>query len=187
VHHDSELARVRILLGERPVSVRDAGEDDIGAVAHVYVDSVQRSFVCVYPDEYLEGLSVEKREQVARERFSRAGYRLLVAETVTGKMVGFVDCGPPVLDSVPFGRQIYSLYVLPEFHRLGVGKSLFDACISRIVADGFTGLCLDTVEASPYRKFYDRIGGRVVGNAKHTIGGQAMDTIIYGWDELEAV
>ena len=187
VDTESDLERVRILLEEMPVAVRGAGKDDIGAVARVYVDAVQRSFVCVYPDEYLAGLSAEKRERVALDRFERKGYHLLVAETATGKMIGFADCGGPVLENVGLDRQIYSLYVLPEFHRLGVGKGLFDACVSRIVDDGFKGLCLDTVEASPYRKFYDRIGGRVVGNGKHTIGGVEMETIIYAWDDLEAL
>jgi len=187
VDTESDLERVRILLEEMPVTVRDGSDDDIGAVAGVYVDAVRRSFVCVYPDEYLESLSVGKRERVALERFAREGYRLLVAETATGKMIGFIDCGPPVLENVGSERQIYSLYVLPEFHRLGVGKSLFDACVSRLVDDGFSSVCLDTVEASPYRKFYDRIGGRVVGNDKHTIGGEEMETIIYAWDDLETL
>ncbi|CAN5376894.1 hypothetical protein BH10ACI2_BH10ACI2_21940 [soil metagenome] len=183
----ADFERVRILLEEMPISIREAGEVDVAAVSQVFVDSVRSSFACIYPDEYLDALSVEKREQIALERFSRVGYRLFVAETATGKAVGFVDCGPSVLENVVHERQIYSLYLLSEYQKLGIGKKLFKACASRAIGDGYNELCLDTVKRSPYRKFYDKIGGIVLGGGEHQIGNEKMDTVIYAWRDLGAL
>ncbi len=187
VDTEHDLKRARIMMEEMPVSIREASEIDIPEVAQVYVESVQRSFECVYPQEYLDGLSAERCEKVIHERFCKPNYRLFVAESATKKMVGFVDSGMPVLDGVSHERQIFSIYLLPEFQTLGIGGDLFTACTSTLIADGVRTLCLDTVEASPYRRFYDRLGGSVVGHGKHRLGETEMATVIYGWEDLNAL
>jgi len=179
-----DFERVRIILEEMPVSVREGNDRDIPDVSRVYVESVRRSFEYIYPQEYLDGLSVEARADVMNKRLTKPGYRVFVAETATDQVVGFVDCGEPVLENVPHQRQIYSLYVLPEFQKLGVGRDLVKTCVLKMIDDGFQSFCLDTVERSPYRRFYDKIGGKVIGHDEHTIGGEEMQTIIYGWDDL---
>jgi 3-deoxy-manno-octulosonate cytidylyltransferase (CMP-KDO synthetase) len=181
VDTEDDLERVRILLEEMPVTYQEGSEKDVQEIAEVYVDTVRRSFGCIYPDEYLDSLSIEKRVSASLERFSRKDYRLFTARTATGKLVGFADSGEPILNEVSQVCQLYSIYLLPEYHGLGIGKSLFKAC-----ATGIESLCLDTVESSPYRRFYDRIGGKIVGTGRHDFGGVELDTVIYAWDDLGA-
>lgn len=184
VDTDEDFERVRILIEEMPITYREASEDDVGEVSQVYVETVRRSFATVYPWEYLNSLSVERREKIARERFASPNYGLVVAESATGRLVGFADFGAPVLNGASRDRQIYSIYMLPEFQRLGIGRRLFLECVSRILGDGAATLCLDTVEASPYRQFYDGLGGSIVGTGSHRFGDTEMPTVIYGWDDL---
>jgi 3-deoxy-manno-octulosonate cytidylyltransferase (CMP-KDO synthetase) len=184
VDTDNDLERVRILIEELPVTYREGGKNDIPDVARIYVESVRRSFECVYPQDYLDGLTVERREEVVGERFAEPEYRLHVAESATGKMIGFVESGMPVLDGVSSERQIISIYLLPEFQRLGVGKGLFDVCVSKLVEDRVSTLCLDTVKTSPFRRFYEKLGGKAVGEGSHRFGDDDMATVIYYWDDL---
>ena len=44
--------------------------------------------------------------------------------------------------------------------------------------------CRD-MEAS--RRFYERLGGRPVGERTSTVGVQRLDEVAYGWDELGAL
>lgn len=181
VDTERDLERVKILLEEMPVRYQEGSEVDVPEMADVYVDTVRRSFRCVYPDEFLDGLSVEKRVSDSLRRFSRKDYHLFTARTVTGKLVGFADRGEPILNGVSQVSQLYSIYLLPEYQGLGIGKSLFKMC-----ASGVDSLCLDTVGSSPYRRFYDRIGGKIVGTGRHDFGGVELDTVIYAWDEMRA-
>ena len=38
---------------------------------------------------------------------------------------------------------------------------------------------------SPYRRFYEKEGGRIAARDKHHLGEQAFETVIYGWDDLQ--
>lgn len=179
-----DLERVRSLLEARLVSFREATENDLPAVSRVYVESVRRSFAGIEPQSYLDGLSAEQRQKTMNDRFARDSYHLFVAEKGDG-IVGFIDCGEPLLDDLPHERQIFSFYLLPEFQRKGIGSRLFKMCAAQIVEEGCGSLCLDTLEASPYRMFYEKLGGSVVGNGIHRIDNEDFSTVIYGWDNLQ--
>lgn len=187
VDTQEDFERVRSLLTERAVSLREATDNDIPAIARVYVESVRQAFTGIGSQSYLNGLSAERREKIVSERFTNACYRSFVAENGEGRIVGFIDCGKPLFNNLPHERQVFSFYLLPDFQRKGIGRRLFKACAAEIVEEGCNSLCLDTLEASPYRKFYENMGGSVVGNGTHRIGDEDFATVIYGWDDLQAL
>ncbi|MBV9217509.1 MAG: 3-deoxy-manno-octulosonate cytidylyltransferase [Acidobacteria bacterium] len=183
VDTQADLDRVRALIMLPDIMFREASRDDIPQVAKVHVESWQGSFRGIAPDDYLDGMSVEDRISRFSERWDRKPYKMIVAEHPTGGIVGFADFGPPVLDA---GRdaQIYSFYFLPQFQRLGLGGRLFAECVKAATEEGHRSLCLDSLDASPYRGFYEKQGGSIVGRDGHTMGGQNFETVIYAWDDL---
>ena len=50
--------------------------------------------------------------------------------------------------------------------------------------EGYTSACLDTLEMSPYRSFYEKHGGKIVGHDSHKLGDAEFATVIYGWEDL---
>lgn len=186
VDTQEDLDRVRAILMLPDISLREATIDDLPAVAKVHVESWQRSFHGIAPADYLSSMSVDDRIKRLSERFGKKPYRMIVAEHSTGGIAGFADFGPPVLDS---GRnvQIYSFYLLPQFQGLGLGTRLFKHCTTRIRDDGNTSMCLDSLEVSPFRKFYDKHGGTVVGRDEHKLGEEVFATVIYAWDDLKTI
>jgi ribosomal protein S18 acetylase RimI-like enzyme len=111
---------------------------------------------------------------------------MFVAEHPTGAIAGFIDFGDPVLQ-VDHDVQVYSFYLLPQFQRLGLGEKLFRHCIREMKKRGYKRLCLDSLEASPYRAFYSKMGGTIIGHDGHKLGEEDFPTVIYGWDDLEAI
>lgn len=180
-----DLERARSILERPEVIFREATVDDIPQVAKVHVESWRRSFPGVVPQEFLDSMSAEKREEAFRERFSDAAYKMLVAEDPVNGIVGFADFGTPRLEGVGnFETQIYAFYFLKEFQGKGLGGALFRRCIKEITDRGFTNVCLDSLAVSPYRKFYDKMGGKVVGGDGHKLAGVHFATVIYGWSNL---
>lgn len=166
------------------VSFREAAVADCAAVAEVHVQSWRGSFAGVVPQGFLDRMSVEKRAKAFEENFSDAGYRMYVAEEARRGVIGFVDCGGPREGVGAFDAELYAIYLLPEFQRKGIGARLFGLVLDTLVGEGKCSVCLRALEVSPYRQFYERMGGRVVSRRRREIEGVPFYELTYGWDDL---
>jgi len=185
VDTQEDLERVRDII-EAGIDIRPVNREDLPRVAEVHVESWRRSFAGIAPERFLSEMSVEKRLKVYSERECGEFYGMLVAEHPEEGIVGFGDFGSPKL-SGDFDAQIYSFYFLPEFQRKGLGERLFRRCVERISRAGNRSLCLDSLEVSPYRAFYDKMGGKIVGQDGHDLGDEYFETVIYGWDDISSI
>ncbi|MEO8648314.1 MAG: GNAT family N-acetyltransferase [Acidobacteriota bacterium] len=131
-------------------------------------------------------MSVDKRLEAYGERKCDEQYGMLVAEHPDAGIVGFADFGTPKLTG-DFDAQIFSFYFLPEFQRRGFGEQLFRRCVTRLVKSGIRSLCLDSLEVSPYRAFYEKLGGAIVGRDHHMLGDKDFATVIFGWDNITQI
>lgn len=184
VDTQEDYERVCRIVESRNVEIRAATEADVPQIAKVHVDSWQRSFQGIAPEDYLNSMSVERREEVFAERMSEPTYKLLVAEEPSRGVVGFIDFGTPNFENYGYDARVYSFYLLPEFQRTGLGQRLFQRCFDSMTASGYRSMCLDTLEMSPYRKFYDKHGGKIVARDSHRLGDVDFPTVVYGWEEL---
>jgi 3-deoxy-manno-octulosonate cytidylyltransferase (CMP-KDO synthetase) len=182
VDTQEDLDRVRDLV-EVGVDIRPITREDLRRVAEVHVESWKGSFAGIVPDDFLRAMTVENRFKAYSERECGGYYQMLVAEHPVEGIVGFADFGSPKLPG-GFDAQIYSFYFLPEYQRKGLGGRLFRRCLERMARNGHKSLCLDSLEVSPYRAFYDKIGGTVVGRDGHKLGDEDFETVIYGWDDI---
>lgn len=182
VDTQEDLDRVRDII-EAGIDIRPMTREDLPRVAAVHVESWQRSFTGIAPDEFLKAMTVEKRLKAYSERECGGAYQMLVAEHPEAGIVGFADFGTPKLPG-GFDAQIFSFYFLPEFQRLGLGERLFRRCAERIARDGHKSLYLDSLEVSPYRAFYDKMGGKIVGRDSHKLGNEDFETVVYGWENI---
>ena len=180
-----DYLRVKDLI-ECGVDFRTARKSDIPKVARVHVESWQKSFAGIAPDDFLGSMTVEKRIDKFNERACDEPYTMIVAEHPSDGIVGFADFGTPVLN-VDHDAQIYSFYFLPEFQRKGLGERLFRRCIAKMRDGNLGSLCLDSLEVSPYRRFYEKLGGKIVGRDAHKLGNEDFETVIYGWDDISTI
>lgn len=177
--------RVRDLI-EVGVDFRQATLEDLPRVAAVHVESWQRSFAGIAPDDFLRSMSVEKRLAAYSERQQNEDYVMMVAEHPSEGVIGFADFGTPKL-SGSFDAQIFSFYFLPEYQRKGLGTRLFRRCTRRMAKSGARSLCLDSLAVSPYRSFYDKMCGKIVARDAHKLGDKNFETVIYGWDDISNI
>ena len=166
------------------VSFRAATVADCAAVAEVHVRSWRESFAGIVPQSFLDGMSVERRAAAFAEGFGAESYRMYVAEAGGRGVVGFADFGAAREDIDAYEGELYAIYLLPEFQRQGVGERLFRLGVEFLVGRGMGSAYLLALEVSPYRRFYGKMGGRVVGRKRVEIEGVAYDELVYGWDDL---
>ncbi len=185
VDTEDDFERVRDLI-ECGVDIRPVRNEDIPDVARVHVESWQRSFEGLVPQQFLDLMSVEERTERYRNRECNGRYAMLVAEHPVAGIVGFADFGTPVLN-VEADSQVFSFYFLPEFQGKGLGERLFRRCSAIMAREGSSSICLDSLEVSPYRRFYEKMGASIVGRDSHRLGDEDFATVIYGWKDIGAL
>lgn len=179
-----DFERVRQIIERQKITYREAKFEDIPQIAEVHVESWQKSFAGIVPQEFLDNMTTEKRAKAWEQRFSENSFhKMFVAETSAGKIVGFANFGKPERER-SFDTELYAIYFLPEYQRKGIGAKIFRLCQREMAANNFDSVCLETLEASPFRGFYEKLGGRVVGDDKHDFAGVPFKTLIYGWKNL---
>jgi GNAT superfamily N-acetyltransferase len=163
---------------------REAVVADAPAVARVHVRSWRESFDGIVPQTFLDKMSVEQRTEAFAGRFSEAGYGMYVAEAEESGVVGFADYGDPRDDVAGYEAELYAIYLLPEYQGRGVGHALFRRVVDALVGSGKRSLCLLALEVSPYKSFYEKMGGRVIEHRPKEIEGVAFDVSVYGWERI---
>lgn len=166
------------------VSIRAATIADCAAVAEVHVRSWKESFAGIVPRTFLDKMSVEKRAKAFEAGFAAPFYRMYVAETPGRGIVGFADFGAPRENIEAYDGELYAIYLLPEFQRKGVGERLFGRGVAFLKGRGSSSMYLLALEVSPYRAFYEKMGGRLVGKKQVEIEGATYEELIYGWETL---
>lgn len=112
------------------------------------------------------------------------------------RIAGFGRAGPnrsvsPRGDVLPpsvferFSAELYGLYLRPEYFGSGLGRMLLGPVVERLRRLGHANLCVWALEHNTIgRRFYERLGGRIVGAAPFTLGACRYTQVAYGWDAL---
>jgi GNAT superfamily N-acetyltransferase len=150
------------------VQIRDATVDDADAVALVHVHGWQWGYRGLLPDEYLDGLSAERRAEQWRSWLLEPGRTRTRLAEEDGACVGFAVSGPsrdPGADDDT--GEVYAIYVEEEVSGTGVGTELLGSAVAWLTERGFARATLWVLEGNARaRRFYEREGWALDGAAK---------------------
>jgi GNAT superfamily N-acetyltransferase len=172
------------------VKVRRAVPDDLQGMARVHVDGWKTAYRGIVSDEILDHLTVEN--DIARG-FGRwfkepnPGAGLFVAVAPGGEIVGYAR-GCANRDPDPnFAGELEAIYVLLTHRNRGVGTVLVREVTRFLESSGRTSMIVWVLAQNPYRRFYERLGGTLVGNrvgSSHRLGGGPLPEVGYGWKDI---
>jgi GNAT superfamily N-acetyltransferase len=175
------------------VTIRDALPADVPAMARVHVESRRTAFARVLPPEVADAPTIEERLETWREFLARPdlGSRAFALVAVEeGEVVG-VACGGGIpVDEPGYLGEVIRLYVATPSQGHGVGRALLLALAGRLATAGLEPFLVWTPSRNePARRFYERLGGRLVREALGVPSrvGIPVDKIAYGWDRAPAL
>ena len=169
------------------VAVRRATAADISEIAQVYVDTWRSTYRGIVPKDYLDALDPVERAGKWEEELSRDDAYVFVAEN-EGVICGFIS-GGILRDGIDVAAQnydaeIYTLYVLAAAQGRGAGRQLMRALAHSVAQAGLHQLVVWALEKNPWRRFYERLGGKRVAQKMIEIGGAQLSDIAYGWQDI---
>lgn len=142
------------------LQIRAAAVDDAHGIAVVHVTSWQTAYRGLMPDDVLDGLSIEQREEGWRRILddSHATGRTIVADR-DGAIVGWASFGPG-RDAEASGQgELWGLYARPDEFSTGVGHALISAAETALRQGGFTSAYLWVLDGNDRAAtFYERLG-----------------------------
>jgi ribosomal protein S18 acetylase RimI-like enzyme len=140
--------------------VRKAKVEDASRIASVHVRSWQVAYRGHMPDEFLNGLDVEKRTNMWRELTQDPDKLIFVAEDSESNIEGFSALGPSRdADANPSTAEVSAIYVHPEKWGKGIGRALLSASIDQVRKREFDRVTLWVLEANQRaRSFYESFG-----------------------------
>jgi GNAT superfamily N-acetyltransferase len=155
--------------------VRDAEIADIAAIAAVHVRGWQQAYAHVFAQEDLAGISIERRQEGARDAIKSAVALVGVRD---GEVLGFAFAGPSRdQDGV---AELYSIYVDPGAWGTGLGRDLIVEVEQRLREQGFAVAELWVLEDNPRaRRFYEASGWSVADVRGIEVFGNEVPEVRY--------
>lgn len=172
----------------KSVRVRSASVADAAGIAKVHVGTWRTTYKGIVPDEHLASLSEEKRAAFWAKFLDKVPARehMFVAVDDGDRVVGFCNGGTNRSTDYDYDGEILAIYLLQEWQGSGIGRRLMQASIDRLVEDGFKRMLVWVLADNPTCGFYERMGGKVVGEKMETIGDKSLKELAYGWGSLRA-
>jgi ribosomal protein S18 acetylase RimI-like enzyme len=174
------------------MTIRRAEPADAPAVAELHQMTWRETYAGLLPAPILENLGLPRlyrhwrAELMAQE--ADLDQAVFVAEDENGDPVGFASCGSArgrSLDILGQG-EIFMIYVREADQSRGLGRGLMLACARWMLMRGMFSGGLWVVRGNGRaRRFYERTGGRKVGEKRDPMQGWMIPVVGYAWTDLD--
>lgn len=167
--------------------VRAATPGDLQEMARVHVDTWKTTYRGIVPDRYLDELTYESDIARGFGRWlweSPTPWRAFVAVASGEEIVGFANGGPGRERDPDFAGELGAIYVRKAHQAHGVGRALVREVTRYLIGAGTTSMIVWVLEANPYRRFYERLGGTAARRRVAPVAGTQLQEIGYGWKDI---
>lgn len=169
--------------------IREAILEDALSIAKVHIDSWKTTYKGIIEEEYLSGLSYEKKENSCQNIISGAPKEnkyIFVAEDKENGIVGFACCGNEREGDTLYKGELVAIYIIEECQSKGIGNLLFKRVVEKLKEVQINSMIIWVLEDNLQgRRFYELKGGKKIKEKHITIGNVTLKEIAYGWPKLE--
>lgn len=167
--------------------IREPLEDESDEMGRVHVKAWATTYGGIVSEQYIRTLSVEAHAEDWKQRIISSADFVRVA-TLEGRIVGLVHTcfarTVPVEFSHEFLGELNSIYVVKEYHRLGIGRALFDGGVHWLKTSGINSMFLWVIDSNPAKHFYERMHGIPIVRKQIPFAEKVVEGIGYGWRSL---
>jgi GNAT superfamily N-acetyltransferase len=167
------------------ILVRAAAEADAGAIAHVHVESWHTTYAGIMPAAYLASLDEILRARLWGDWLG--GRSLVFVAEWDGRVVGFAHGGASREPVGECDAELYSIYLLKEAQKRGIGMALLRAMATALLERNFKSMAVWVLEQNRSRSFYEKTGARLATSKVIDIGGTKLMEVAYTWADLKTL
>lgn len=174
-------------LYEKHFRIRVAKATDTAAMARINAATWRESYKEFLPRRLMEGISCSQKQAEIEDFF--AGWEknqaiALVTEDRSNEIIAFIMAGKNRRQDLTYMGEIYNLHVAPAFQNQGIGLFLVHRVIQVFKQRNWSTMVVWVLEQNPSRRFYEKLGGRIIARDTDKYQGFVAPVIAYGWQEL---
>lgn len=167
------------------IRIEQALEQDIEGIAYVHTESWKTTYRGLISDEFLNPITQERGIKQWSGVFSSFAKDDRIAVAKEGeRVVGFAHGGACRETELGYGGELYSIYILKEYQRMGLGQQLMGDIMNHLCAINYKSMMAWVLEGNPSLEFYLRMGGTPFMNKEIRIGTETKSEIAIGWSLL---
>ena len=166
--------------------IRPSQPIDAGAMSRIYVQTWQDTYLGVVPYGYLSTMSVNQHEHAFLNELRSREITSFVAED-NGRLMGFITGGYERNGDCIYSGEIYTLYVLKNHQRKGIGSRLVSALATQFERFGIYSMLVWVLKENPCRRFYKKINGIYLQTQRINFAGEMMEVEGYGWIDTSLI
>lgn len=180
----------------KSILYRKAQISDLSGIVKVNVDTWKTAYKGIISEKYLQSVSYEDKEENWKQRLENPtlGAIIYVAETDQNEIVGFAlatleKYNPIValLQAERYNGEICAIYILEEFQHKRIGTELVYLVAKYFKLNNIYSMITWVLKENPSRRFYEKLGGKFLGEQSIEIGGIRYIEIAYGWENIEEI
>jgi len=160
--------------------IRPSKKTDVSAMSRIYVQTWRDAYLSVLPYDYLFEMSAPRHEQLFVNELNENRLISFVAEDA-GRVIGFITGGFERNGNNVYKGEIYTLYVLKNFQRRGVGGNLLKTLARQFDRFGIYSMLVRVLKGNPYKRFYIKLNGTYIRRERQPFSGETLEVEVYGW------
>jgi ribosomal protein S18 acetylase RimI-like enzyme len=162
------------------IRIRMAEPSDAAQVAGVHDSAWMEAYRGIIPGQELNKM-VQRRGPRWWQNAIDRGSRILVLD-FGDRLGGYASFGRNRAASLPYRGEIFEIYLEPEFQGLGFGRRLFTAARQELTRHGMgSTLVWSLADNERAIRFYERLGGLMIGRAHEKFGTVRHERLAFGW------
>ncbi|HLR66566.1 GNAT family N-acetyltransferase [Virgibacillus alimentarius] len=167
-------------------SVRKAVYTDAETIATIHVNTWKSTYTDLLEERDLTNMTYENRktlwETVLRLK-KREQCTFVICDDE--KIVGFISGGPERTKRFAYDGEIYTIYILDEYQKKGLGAKLLKAFAQEMKGMNYHSILVWVLKQNPSSRFYERYLAKSVGEEAITVGEGSYQETAYGWDSID--
>ncbi len=171
------------------MKIRRAKVSDSEKIETVRVNTWKTAYKGLFPDAYLQNLSIEQKAYKTKEWLESLddSTAVYVAEVPSNNVVGFSTGGKARETLMSYQGELWGIYILQEFQKKGIGTLLVKEVVKHLIHLNIESMFVVVLKDSPYRRFYERLGGKFVKEGQREYGNFKILTVAYGWNDIKSI
>ena len=165
------------------IVIRNMNKEDIPAVVDIQINGWRVAYKGIIAEEHLNAMDRDRRIKRIEQFYSKYGF--IVAEHM-GTVVGFanyINSNEFTPETTDADCELSAIYVTPDLKQRGIGTKLFEHVKEKLAHKNKRQMVLWCLkDNSPSIKFYEKMGGRIVGERVIKIGKDDYTEVCFSYD-----
>ena len=169
--------------------VRKAKVDDAYWICFVNVHTWYTTYKWLMPEFILKKRikTIDEKAEKVRENIANGENYLVVENTETSKIIWMSIYWPSRNEKYSQSGEIYALYILKDYQKLGIGKKLFLAWISELVNLWFNSMIINVLEWNNAINFYKKYGWKIILEKYDKCGKVMIKEFILFFEDIKSI